>query len=231
MPIPKNAKFLVYALIFTIGCHAVAMGAMLLFLLPGMPSGNTDLAHRLSYISEHDFLWRLGWFPWQVTAFSDLVFAVALLRTAWINRSLSWASAILTSVAIIIEQPAEFRWVTNGVDIAREAVKTGNYSKYLTFENEMFRLTSHWAAFFYTLAAISWSVALSKAGTWNRFMTILSCILWGLLILVSLGPLLFPIGTNVVSIGNAIGFNLMLIWFVGATTLVLRRGQTKELNT
>ncbi len=206
------------------------MLSMLFFLLPGLPSGHTDVAQRVSHIGEHPFLWRLGWCPWQLTALSDLILAIALVRTTWVARRPAWISLLLTSIAIAIEQPAEFRWITSGVDIAQQAVATGDPTRYLAFEFEIFRLTSHWAAFFYTLAAIAWSICLAKAGTWNRFMTILSAVLWGLLLIISAGPLLF---TNfpaiAVSVGNAVGFNLMMIWFGVATNLVIRRDPTAKL--
>ena len=111
--------------------------------------------------------------------------------------------------------------MTSGIEIAREAVRTGNFVPYLTFEEEVFSLTSHWAAFFYTLAAIFWSICLAKGGTWNTFMNRLSILLWSMLIVVSVGPVLTNrLGPQVVSVGNAIGFNLMMIWFVGALLLV-----------
>jgi sorbitol-specific phosphotransferase system component IIBC len=55
-------------------------------------------------------------------------------------------------------------------------------------------------------------------------MTLLSVVLWGLLIFVSVGPLVSPFfGPTVVSVANAIGFNLMMIWFAGAFYLVKKR--------
>ena len=212
------------ALAFTILCHGAALLATLLFLLPGLPSGNTDLAHRISYITQHPLIWRIGWLPWQLTALSDLILAIALLRTSWIPRMPARISIALTTIALLFEQPAEFRWITSGVEIARKAFLIHNTSAYAVFETETFRLTSYWAAFFYTLAAIGWSICLAKAGTWNLFMTILSVFLWGMLLLVSSGPLLFAdFPPLFVSTANAIGFSMMMVWFVIATYLVVTR--------
>ena len=220
-PIAAESRFLIYALVFTILCHGAAMLAMLFFLLPGMPSGTTEVAQRITYISEHPFLWKLGWFPWQMTALSDVILSLALIRTAWIPRLPAACALVLTLVAVIFEQPAEFRWTTSGIDLAKEALRTGNHSAYRAFEQEVFSLTSHWAALFYTLAAIFWSISLAKAGAWSCFMTRLSVFLWGLLLVISIGPLLFSsFGFNLVSAGNALGFNLMMIWFLGALYLV-----------
>jgi len=194
---------------------------MLIFLLPGMPGGTADLAHRVDYIATHVFQWRLGWFPWQMTALSDLILSVALVRTVWIPKRPAIASLVFTAFALIAEQPAEFRWITNGVDIAKEATRTGNTAPYELFEKEIFSLTSHWAALLYTIAAIFWSIGLMQSKAWNVWMTRISVVLWSLLLFISIGPLVSPaIGSNFVSVGNAIGFNLMLIWFAGAVYMV-----------
>src|SRR5258705_53906 len=100
---PVAAKFLERALLFAIVIHAVAMVSMALLLLPGMPGGTnanppyefdpnslhlprtTDPTfvsggsrNRVAYIAQHPWRWRLGWIPWQLTALSDLLIAIAL---------------------------------------------------------------------------------------------------------------------------------------------------------
>ena len=197
------------------------MLSMLIFLLPGMPGGTADLGHRVTYVANHVIQWKIGWFPWQMTALSDLVLAIALVRTDWIPKRPAIASLAFTLLALIVEQPYEYRWVTAGVDIAKEALRTGNTAAYQVFENEAFTFTSHWAALFYTIAAIFWSIGLMQGKAWNHWMTRLSVVLWSLLLFVSIGPIVTPsIGSSFVSIGNGIGFNLMLIWFVGALYFV-----------
>src|SRR4051794_40386147 len=84
---PKSARFLEGALFFTIIAHAAGMASMAALLIWGMPGGATaDTTQRITYIAHHPWLWRLGWFPWQVTAFSDLLLGIALIRTPWIPR-------------------------------------------------------------------------------------------------------------------------------------------------
>ena len=222
--IQPDSKFLFGALAFTIICHGTALLATVLFLLPGLPSGDGDVLHRATYISDHVVAWQIGWLPWQVTALSDLILAFALVRTTWIDRNPARASLALTVVAILFEQPAEYRWVTKGVEFAQQAARTKNTAVYSAFESITFHLTSYWAAFFYTLAAIAWSVCFARAGTWNRFLSILSVCLWGLLLVISAGPLVFSaFPTKIVSTGNAIGFNLMMIWFAVVAYLVVAR--------
>src|SRR5258707_1507725 len=80
------SRFLEQALLITILAHAAAMLSMALLLLPGMPGGSNHLAARVGYIAAHPCLWRLGWFPWHLTALSDLLIAGAVLRPAWSPR-------------------------------------------------------------------------------------------------------------------------------------------------
>ena len=47
------------------------------------------------------------WLPWQLTAVSDLLLAVAL-RTPWIPRFAAWAVLVLTIAAVIPDQGAVF---------------------------------------------------------------------------------------------------------------------------
>ena len=71
-PAPHAARFLEWALLFTLVAHAAAMASMALLLLPAMPGGGTaDDATRIARIANHPWLWRLGWLPWQLTALSE----------------------------------------------------------------------------------------------------------------------------------------------------------------
>jgi hypothetical protein len=82
----RSSRLLERALLFTFVIHGVAMGSMALVLLPGMPGGGTsDLGARLHYLAGHPWLWRLGWFPGQLTALSDLLIAIGLLRAWWVQ--------------------------------------------------------------------------------------------------------------------------------------------------
>ena len=231
---PSADRFLERALLFTMVSHLLAMGTMALFLLPGIPGGTTaDLAERAAYIANHPWLWRIGWFPWQVTAVSDLVLAIALLRSCWIPKLPAILAFLATTVAVLIEQPNEFRWITVGVEVARQAVESRVYDEYLRFETTTNRLVSLWAAMCYTIAAICWSWTFSVAGVWNRWLTWLSVAAWGILLFVSAGPLIVGveyISDRVIAVGNACGFILMMIWFVVVTEQVLRRSRPDDTH-
>src|SRR4051812_11673033 len=86
-PALRAGRFLEQALLLSLVLHLLAMLGMALLLLPGMPGGNyADVAGRMVYVADHPWLWRLGWLPWQLTALSDLLLALALLRAPAISR-------------------------------------------------------------------------------------------------------------------------------------------------
>ncbi len=209
------------AFLFTIVCHAVAMIAMVTLLLPGMPSSG-NIHTQMEYVAAHPWLWRLGWFPWQLTALSDLVFAIALLRTKWISRPIALAVLLFTIGAIAVEQPNELAWMTTGVELAQR----GLIEPYVKFRDSTFALVGYWAAALYCVAAVFWSIALAKAKCWNRFLTALSIVTWGLLFSADIFPLVVPtFPALIVSTMNAIGFCLLMIWLLVAAELVLRRSR------
>ncbi len=221
---PVAAKFLERAILFTIVCHGVAMIAMILLLMPGMPNSGS-IEQQMSYIATHPWQWRLGWLPWQLTALSDLLLGIALVRTDWIPKRAAWVALILTLIAIGFEQPQEFVWSVQGVHVA----EGGNISAYQALRDHAFALTSYWAATFYGFAAIGWSFAFAGAKTWNRFLTGWSILTWGILLIVSVLPLIIPqFPPSIVAAGDAIGFTFMMIWFVVVGELVFRRARPVE---
>lgn len=226
---PPAARFLEQALLITILAHAAAMLSMALLLLPGMPGGGSlDDTIRVAYIAEHPWLWRLGWLPWQITALSDLLLALALLRTSWIPRLPASFVMLMTLVAVLIEQPGEFRWTTQGVTLAQVALQNGDLADYLRFEANIYLQVAAWAAMFYTITAFGWTWCFAGAGTWNRRLTGLSIVTWGLLLAVSVTPLLpegYRPGNGLIAAGNALGFVLLLAWLCLVAELVLRRSR------
>lgn len=226
---PGAARFLERALLFTFVAHGLGMVGMVLFLIPGMPGGGvTDNAARVAYVAAHPWLWRLGWFPWQLTALSDVLLAVALIRTAWIPRLPAYVTLLLTLFAILPDQIGQALWITQGIRLAQEAHRTGNLAAYLQFEQATFTAVSAWAATLYTVGALGWTWCFAAAGTWNRRLTWLSVVVWGIFLVASVGPLLPPplrVAPAVVAAGNAVGFLLMEFWFLDVLEQVLRRSR------
>jgi hypothetical protein len=209
---------LLRALLFTLVMHAVAMVAMAVLLLPGMPGGGTLAdAERIAYIAGHPWLWRLGWLPWQLTALSDLLLAVALLREPAVPRRAAVLSALLTGAAVIPDQLGQACWITKGLALART-----DAAAYLAYEARIFRWTAAWGATLYTLGALAWTWCFAAARLWSRPLTLLSGLLWPLFLVASLGPF-FALDGKLVAAANALGFVLLELWLALLLEAVLRR--------
>jgi hypothetical protein len=223
----EPARFLVAALAFTFLCHGAAMLGMVLLLLPGMPGGGVDdVTARAAYVAGHPWRWRLGWLGWQLTALSDVLLGVALVRTRWIPRIPAVLTLLVTLAAIVPDQGGQALWVTIGVDLAREAVRSGNAAAYLRFESGIFPVIAGWGATLYTVGALGWTWCFAAAGAWSRLLTWLSVAVWGIFAIVS-PALLLPewmrAPASVVSAANAVGFVLMQAWFTLAAMRVRAR--------
>lgn len=230
-PIPA-ARLLEWALLFTFVAHGLGMLSLLIFLLPGLPGGSTPSdADRISYIAAHPWLWRLGWLPWQITAVSDILLAIALVRTPWIPRLPAFVTLTLTCFAILPDQIGQALWITEGVRLAERATLSHNLGGYLQYEAVISRATSAWAATVYTLAAIGWTWCFVSAGTWNTRLTLLSIPLWLIFLFAGVGPLvpeaLRP-SAPAIGIANALGFLLMEWWFLEVLEQVLRRSRLDD---
>jgi len=222
-----GAGLLVFALGVTFLCHGAAMLGMVLLLLPGMPGGGVgDVMARAAYVAGHPWRWRLGWLGWQLTALSDLLLGVALVRTRWIPRLPAWMTLVITVAALAPDQGGQALWVTKGVDLAREAVRSRDAVAYLLFESWVFPTVAGWGATLYTLGALGWTWCFAAAGTWSRALTWLSVAVWGIFAIVS-PALLLPESLRapaaVVSAANAMGFVLMQVWFVLVASRVRAR--------
>ena len=223
------APLLEWALVATFILHGLAMLTMAGLLLPTMPGGPTALdGDRIAILAAHPWRFRLGWLPWQLTAVSDLLLAVALLRTPWIPRFAAWAVLVLTIAAVIPDQGAQFLWITQGIELAQAAVNGGSADTYLRFEKWVFVLTGVWAALLYTLAALGWTACLIGGGAWSRALTWISVATWGTFLVVTVGPLLpepLTLPGKALAAGNALGFVLLLLWLALAAEQVMRRSR------
>ncbi len=212
--------------------HALALVTMALLLLPAMPGpGRHTPELRFAYIHAHPFLWHFGWLPWHVSALSDVLLSAALLRGRWIPRRASMPTFILTIVAFTIEQFYETVWDVFAPGFPHAASFLLKYSNYAAFEHHVSLPVTALAAALYALMAIGWSWSLSFTPSWNRLLTLASCIVWPVLLFASLTPLLpsFLRAPNlVVNLANQIGFALMMLWFALALEAVLRRTRVDE---
>lgn len=220
-----HPKFLERALVFSFVAHGVAMLSMAALLLPAMPGAATlsDL-ERMRYVASHPLLFRLGWFPWQITALSDLLIGIGLVRTRWIPKLPAVLTLLLTAAAIVPDQMGQIAWMTRGVEIAR----SGDVSAYLSYEARIFPWTAVWGGTLYTVGALGWTVCFVTAGMWSRVLTVVSSIVWPLFAYVNAGPFLpesLRPSSGFVAAGNAVGFVLLEVWLALVTERVARRGQ------
>ncbi len=206
------------ALLFSFAMHGLGMLAMVLLLLPGMPGGGTadDLA-RVHYIAEHPWLWRLGWLPWQLTALSDLLIGIALVRSPCVPRLPAVLTLLITIAAILPDQLGQALWITRGITLAQT-----DPIAYLPYEKMIFSWTAAYGAMLYIVGALGWTWCFAAGKLWSRSLTVLSIALWPMFALVGLGPL---IGMNpqLVAAGNALAFVMLQAWFLLVTEEVGRR--------
>ena len=224
---PVAARWLELSLFFSFLTHGLAMLGMAALLLPGMPGGLNALPARMAYVAAHPWLWRLGWLSWQLTALSDLLLAIALLRTPWTRGLPALLALLLTLAAIVPDQIGEALWTTRGVALAQ----TGQIAAYGGFEARTFLWVAAGGGVGYTLAAICWSWALARARVWRRWMTWYSITLWTLFLALGIAPALpasWRPAPAVVAAGNAAGFVMLLVWIAAAGELVMRRARPDE---
>jgi len=220
-----SARLLERALVFSFIAHGVAMLSMALLLLPSMPgAAGTGDVDRMHHIASHAFAFRLGWFPWQVTALSDVLIGLGLVRTRWIPKVPAALTLFVTLLAVVPDQAGQVAWMTRGVELARE----GNLPVYLAYEEVVFRWTAAWGGSLYTVAALGWTACFVAGGAWSTSLTVVSLVVWPLFTYVNAGPLLPPAirpSAAFVASGNALGFVLLEAWLALVTVRVRRRPQ------
>jgi hypothetical protein len=222
------SDFLERALLFSFCIHGIAMLSMLFLLLPGVPGGPDDGAARMAYLASSPWLWRAGWFPWQLTALSDLFLSLALLRTRW--RLAALLSVLLTVAGIVPDQMGQVLWMTHGIELAQQ----GSLALYTRFEANVFFWISVYGGTFYTFAAIAWTwcFAVRGEGKWPRGLTVYSLLLWCLFAFLNANPLLpdfLHLSPFWIAGGNAASFIFLLLWFALTTEVVLRQTRPDQI--
>ena len=216
-------------LLVNLALHALAMLSMAALLLPALPGGtHADPMDRALYVYTWRFVITAAWIPWQLCALADLWLAVTMLRTPWLPKGPSWWALVFTVAAIVPDQWGEFQWSTTLPELAREALRRRDAHAFAAHEAEAFRATAGFGATLYTVAALGWTVAFARAGTWARWLTALSVPMWsvlGVVALSALAPDVLALPAAVVSAGNALGFAALEVWLFGVTEAVLRRAR------
>jgi hypothetical protein len=224
----QAARFLEQVLLVSLAVHVLALPALALLLLPGLPGGGSDDAARVAYLAAHPWLWRLGWLPWQVTAFVDLLTGLALWRTPWVPRRPAAVTLLVTVLALVPDQTGQALWVTRGLELAAQADRTGDLSSYLHFEKAIYQAIVAWGAALYLCMALGWTWAFAAAGTWDRRLTALSAVAWPALGLASVGQLLpedHRPPPALLAVANGVGLTLLVVWLAAVAEQVLRRAR------
>ena len=166
----RPERLLESALLITLVCHALGMLSMAALLLPMIPGGGTvSGAARAQLVAAHPLQFRLGWVPWHLTAASDLLLAVGLLRAPRIPRVPAWIALGLTLVSVAFDQGGQALWLTRGMELAhRAAADPSQVAAYLECEAYSMRLTAAWAALGYSLTALAWTWCFAASGAWSR---------------------------------------------------------------
>jgi hypothetical protein len=230
-PVVPAARFLEQTLLWNVLIHAAAILSMTL-VLPGLPGGPvTADADRIAYIAAHPWLWRLGWLPWHLAAFIDVMTGVALVWTRWIPRLPAVLTLLVTLCAVVPEQTGEVDWSTRGVALAAEAHRTGDLTPYLQLEARSFYLTVVVGASIYLVMFLGWAWCFAAAGVWSRLLTWLTAASFVPLAVGSAGLLLpegLRPGSAVAAVSNGPGFLLLEAWLVLVAERVLRRARPDE---
>ena len=223
----RRDRSLERALVANFLVHGLAMLSMAGLLLPYLPGGSThaDLT-RVELLAAAPWPFRLGWFPWQLCAVCDLWMAIAMARTRWLPRVGTLFVLVATIAAVIPDQLAQARWITEGVTRAASVTDAASLESYLTWERATFNLTAGVGASLYTLSALGWTFCFARAGTWRPLLTWLSIPLWcamGVAVVSPLLPASMRPDPRLIAFANAVGFALLQIWLALVTEEVLRR--------
>ncbi len=161
----QRYQWLIWAFTFFLVVHLVALLSMALLVQPGFNVAE-PAAERAAYIVEHQWLWRLGWLPWQLSALSDLLISLTLilwLHTYSHSRALKWAVAGLAFnlAASIPEQIGEWRLVTSHIETASQAGQSAaNLDTFTDEQNSLLSVIGVWGGFVYLFMTLAWHRAL-----------------------------------------------------------------------
>ena len=161
--VQRYAQLMGSVMLFVV-THVLALVTMLLFLQPGLDS-SLDLLARAAHVREHSTAWVIGWLPWQLSALSDLLVSITLLRYVRVlpgrpGHGAAWAALGFNVLAVVPEQYAELELVTTLV--ARVQTLEGDALRaYMGEASRLFMiLTGTVANTFYTFMLLGWMLTL-----------------------------------------------------------------------
>ncbi len=226
----QRYQWFIWALLFFLVVHLVALGTMALMVQPGFDVA-LPAADRAAYVAEHPWIWRLGWLPWQLSALSDVLISMTLIlwlctrsnRLAW-----KWALAGLAFnlAASIPEQVGEWQLVTSHIGTATRASQSvSNLELFAQEQNSLLSVVGVWGGFVYLFMTLAWHRALRLGagieGWWSGFsgklVGFLSLALFILAVLTAGQVWLDWEPTLAITVFAGVGFLAVCLWaFVAA---------------
>ena len=217
-------RLLLGAIVFFIVAHLAGLATMGTLLMPGI--GPWDLVAseaRALYIAEHPWRWRLGWVPWQASALSDIALSIALAVWAKTRGRFGWAvvAIVFNVVAMVPEQWAEARMITEQVDVARAvASDAATVAAHQRLEAELIFITGTYANTGYVITTAAWMLVARRPGPVDRRDAVGAALLVLFLLAGWFGTLAQAPGTAadqwfaLASAANAVAFPALVLWSV-----------------
>ena len=158
---------LIAAMSFFAVVHVLALVTMGAILMHGIGPADTNSLARARFIADNPWLWRLGWLPWQLCALSNVLLCLAFI--GWTRRrgghALAWLALALCLLAVVFEQWAEWRMITEQVHVAKD-VLAGQLSiaAHADLEQKLLLLTGTCANTGYIAMTGVWMLIVRVAG-------------------------------------------------------------------
>jgi hypothetical protein len=124
---------------------------------------------------------------------------------------------VLTLAAIVPDQSGQFQWMTRGVHIAQS-----DPTAYPAFEAAIFPRIAYLAAALYLAGALAWTWAFAASGLWDRALTWVSVVAWGLFGFAAAAPYISTPPPALIAVANAAAFVFLQLW-LGILIGMLRR--------
>jgi hypothetical protein len=220
-------RWCVKALLICLLVRLVGLVSMATLLAPGLDFSATPIERAVS-VSQHPWLWRLGWLPWQMTAVWDVLLSLAL---AWYlfrvkgRPGLAWAvgSVVAASLAFVPDQWAQYVCVTSFVSFA-QAAASGHVSPadYVATESRLLLYMGTFGCAGYTVMGWAWMKATLRSHTPTRWFEWIGKLCWALFGLCALAnwystslatPQGYPLSGLLFAL-NAVAFPLLSVWMV-----------------
>lgn len=210
-----------------------ALPALAFLIEPGF-----DVSHpveaRAKYISDHSLWWRSAWLPWQLSALSDVLVSVALIR--WLatlsnrpqlNAARRWAYVALglNVVASVPEQFYEAVLVSSHVRLASDALSDPNQlERFADEQRRALWVTSVFSAGLYIAMTAAWHIAVTKAAgrpsgvkTFGGKALLVTIVFLGSATgFVAAQVWLGVVSDIAIQISGGIGFSALVIWSLSA---------------